>query len=189
MSRTKDPIKALWKLDHTICMNANAGTIQFDIDKESDYNGEGYDPEDTDCKDVVEAVEYIDLIEQTLKERKPINRLGFGEILTKFNRFLEFVDVCTKLHLNELKDFEGLKEYRQLRDDIEDYLAVLEVTSKAPEELGFVQSCETYADYVKTYTDIGGSLDEVAFTEDEFNFLKDYYYRKEEEVKEDDTNN
>lgn len=179
MSRTNDPIKALWKLDHTICMNANAGTIQFDIDKEVDYNGEGYDPEDTDCKDVIEAVQYIDLIEQALKERKPINRLGLGEILTKFNRFLEFVDVCTKLHLNELKDFEGLKEYRQLRDDIEDYLAILEITSKDPGELGFIIDVKDYKEYVKTFTDIGASIEEVPFTEDEFNTLREYYIKEE----------
>ena len=186
--RTKDPVKALWKLDHTICMNANAGTIQFDIDKETDYNGEGYDPEDTDCKDVVEAIEYIDLIEQTLKERKPINRLDLGEILTKFNRFLQFVDVPTKLHLNEIKDIEGLKEYRQLRDDIEDYLTILQITSKAPYEMGFVVDCENYAKYIETYTEIGGSADESPFTEDEYNLLRNYYVR-EEEVKKDDQNN
>ena len=87
MSRTKDPIKALWKLDHTICMNALNGNLQFDIDKEADYQGEGYDPDDTDCKSIDEAVEYIELLERTVKERESFKRLGLGDLVAKFNRF------------------------------------------------------------------------------------------------------
>lgn len=179
MSRTKDPIKALWKLDHTICMNALNGNLQFDIDKEADYQGEGYDPDDTDCKSIDEAVEYIELLERTVKERESFKRLGLGDLVAKFNRFLDFVDIPTKLHLNEFQDREGLKEYRTLRTELEDYLAILEITSKDPGELGFVIDCKDYKEYVKTFTDIGASIEEVPFIEEEFNTLREYYIKEE----------
>lgn len=165
-------------------MNANAGNLEFNIDKEEDYQGEGYDPEDTDCKDVVEAVEYIDLIEQALKERKPFKP---GPLLEIYNDLLSFVDVPTKLHLNETQDLEGLKKYRQLRNQVEDNLFILEIVRKAPGELGFIEDCADYEAYIKTYTDIGGSADESSFTEEEFNMLKEYFYK--EEVEKDDENN
>lgn len=58
--------KALWKLDHTICMNSNAGNLEFNIDKEEDYGGEGYDPNDTDCKDIKDAINCLEDLEEAV---------------------------------------------------------------------------------------------------------------------------
>ena len=98
---------------------------------------------------------------------------------------IDFVDVPTKLHLNESQDREGLKEYRTLRTEFEDYLAILEITSKDPGELGFVIDCKDYKEYVKTFTDIGASIEEVPFTEEEFNTLREYYIKEEINNEED----
>ena len=45
-----------------------------------------------------------------------------NEYLEKWKKFLEYVDVPTKLHLLQLKDEEGLAEYRHLRTEIESFL-------------------------------------------------------------------
>ena len=36
-------------------------------------------------------------------------------------------------------------------------------------------SSKTYEEYLKTYTDVGGSVEEAAYSEDEFNILKEYF--------------
>lgn len=177
MEKTKALIAA-WKLDHTICMNANNGNLEFNIDKEEDYGGEGYDPDDTDCKSINEACECLSIILDAVTEHKP-KQPEEGSLQDKYNRLLDFVDVPAKLHLNELQDREGLKEYRQLRTEVEDNLIVMDLIRRAPEELGFIISNKTYADYIKTFTDIGGSRDESPYNEEEFKILKEYFGDKE----------
>ena len=66
------PIEAYWKLDHTICMNSNEGNIKWNIDNKDDKtlygeNQEGYDPIDTDCKSIDEAIDCLETIEKSLK--------------------------------------------------------------------------------------------------------------------------
>ena len=165
---------AAWKLDHTICMNANKGNLEFNIDKEEDYGGEGYDPQDTDCKSINEACECLSLILEALTEHN-YKQPEEGSLQEKYNKFLDYVDVPTKIHLNEFKHTEGLKEYRQLRTELEDNCIVLDLVRKHPGELGFIMSSKTYEEYLKTYTDVGGSVEEAAYSEDEFNTLKEYF--------------
>ena len=55
------------------------------------------------------------------------------------------------------------------------YKKILELVKKNPGELSFVYDSHTYDDYLKTYTDIGGSIEEAFYSEDEFKILKDYF--------------
>ena len=71
-----------------------------------------------------------------------------------------------------LKDmYEGAKE--AVKFDDEAY--IFDLIKKYPEELGFVLESKTYDDYVKTYTDAGGTEEEVELSEQEFNALKDCF--------------
>ena len=71
-----------------------------------------------------------------------------------------------------LKDmYEGAEE--QVKFDDEAY--IFDLVKKYPEELCFVLEANTYDDYVKTYTDAGGTEEEVELSEQEFNALKDYF--------------
>ncbi len=62
---------ALWKLDHTICMNSNENNIKWNIDNKDDpelygEDQEGYNPDDTDCKSIEEAIDCLELLEEAL---------------------------------------------------------------------------------------------------------------------------
>ena len=71
-----------------------------------------------------------------------------------------------------LKDmYEGAEE--PVKFDDEAY--IFDLVKKYPEELCFVLDSKTYDDYVKTYTDAGGTEEEVELSEQEFNALKDYF--------------
>ena len=71
-----------------------------------------------------------------------------------------------------LKDmYEGTEE--PVKFDDEAY--IFDLVKKYPEELCFVLEANTYDDYVKTYTDVGGTEEEVELSEQEFNALKDYF--------------
>ena len=55
--------EAVEKLDHTICMNINLGTIKFGIDKYQDGpNG----TTGCDCESIDEAIECIEMIEKAI---------------------------------------------------------------------------------------------------------------------------
>lgn len=74
--------------------------------------------------------------------------------------------------VNALKDmYEGAKEKVQFSIEGQ----VWDLVKKHPGELGFILQCKDYAAYIATYTDIGGSTEEAAYTEDEFNSLKAYF--------------
>ena len=71
-----------------------------------------------------------------------------------------------------LKDmYEGAEE--PIKFDDEAY--IFDLVKKYPEELCFVLEANTYDDYVKTYTDAGGTDEEVELSEQEFNALKDCF--------------
>ena len=71
-----------------------------------------------------------------------------------------------------LKDmYECAKEVVKFDDDA----YIFDLIKKYPEELCFVLEANTYDDYVKTYTDAGGTEEEVELSEQEFNALKDYF--------------
>ena len=71
-----------------------------------------------------------------------------------------------------LKDmYEGAEEPVKFDDDA----YIFDLVKKYPEELCFVLEANTYDDYVKTYTDAGGTEEEVELSEQEFNALKDYF--------------
>ena len=71
-----------------------------------------------------------------------------------------------------LKDmYEGAEE--SIKFDDEAY--IFDLIKKYPEELCFVLEANTYDDYVKTYTDAGGTEEEVELSEQEFNALKDCF--------------
>ena len=71
-----------------------------------------------------------------------------------------------------LKDmYEGVEE--PVKFDDEAY--IFDLVKKYPEELCFVLEANTYGDYVKAYTDAGGTEEEVELSEQEFNALKDCF--------------
>ena len=71
-----------------------------------------------------------------------------------------------------LKDvYEGAKEPVEFDDEA----YIFDLIKKYPEELCFVLESKTYDDYVKTYTDAGGTEEEVELSEQEFNALKDCF--------------
>ena len=57
--RTKKSLKALDKLDNTLCLNANRKNIEFNIDEE----------EHIDCKDFGEMIECIETIKKDLNKK------------------------------------------------------------------------------------------------------------------------
>lgn len=69
---------ALWKLDHTICMNSNEGNIRWNIDDINLYRDDetgkvsGYDSNDTDCKGIEEAIDCLELLEEALNKLEQV---------------------------------------------------------------------------------------------------------------------
>ena len=71
-----------------------------------------------------------------------------------------------------LKDmYEGAKEIVKFDDDA----YIFDLIKKYPEELCFVLDSKTYDDYVKTYTDAGGTVEEAELSKQEFDAIKDYF--------------
>lgn len=74
--------------------------------------------------------------------------------------------------VNALKDmYDNAKE--PVKFDDESY--IWDLVKKHPGELGFILQAKTYEDYIATYTDIGGTPEEAAYTELEFNNLKAFF--------------
>ena len=115
----------------------------------------------------------IDVILQEISDiwhKYPDMRLGqlIGNVLEGPSLYYVEDDSLVKA----LKDiYEGEKE--QIKFDYEAY--IFDLVKKYPEELCFVLDANTYDDYVKTYTDAGGTEEEVELSEQEFNALKDYF--------------
>ena len=115
----------------------------------------------------------IDVILQEISaiwHKYPDMRLGqlIGNVLEGPSLYYIEDDSLVKV----LKDmYEGAKE--PVEFDNEAY--IFDLVKKYPEELCFVLEANTYDDYVKTYTDAGGTEEEAELSEQEFNALKDYF--------------
>ena len=115
----------------------------------------------------------IDVILQEISaiwHKYPDMRLGqlIGNVLEGPSLYYVEDDSLVKA----LKDmYEGAKE--PVEFDNEAY--IFDLVKKYPEELCFVLEANTYDDYVKTYTDAGGTEEEVELSEQEFNALKDCF--------------
>jgi len=71
-----------------------------------------------------------------------------------------------------LKDmYENAQE--KVSFDSESY--IWDLVKKHPGELGFILQAKTYDEYLATYTDAGGTIDEAAYNEHEFSVLKDFF--------------
>ena len=68
----------------------------------------------------------------------------------------------------KLTNKSNIKGYNQIERDLQ----VLELIKKHPDELGFICDCENYSEYVRTFLDAEMELEDVAYTEEEFNFIK-----------------
>ena len=115
----------------------------------------------------------IDVILQEIGaiwHKYPDMRLGqlIGNVLEGPNLYYVEDDSLVKA----LKDvYEGAKEPVEFDDEA----YIFDLVKKYPEELCFVLEANTYDDYVKTYTDAGGTKEEVELSEQEFNALKDCF--------------
>ena len=115
----------------------------------------------------------IDVILQEIGaiwHKYPDMRLGqlIGNVLEGLSLYYVEDDSLVKA----LKDmYEGAEEPVKFDDDA----YIFDLVKKYPEELCFVLEANTYDDYVKTYTDAGGTEEEVELSEQEFNALKDYF--------------
>ena len=115
----------------------------------------------------------IDVILQEIGaiwHKYPDMRLGqlIGNVLEGSSLYYVEDDSLVKA----LKDmYEGAEE--PIKFDDEAY--IFDLVKKYPEELCFVLEANTYDDYVKTYTDAGGTDEEVELSEQEFNALKDCF--------------
>ena len=115
----------------------------------------------------------IDVILQEISaiwHKYPDMRLGqlIGNVLEGPSLYYVEDDSLVKA----LKDvYEGAKEVVKFDDDA----YIFDLIKKYPEELCFVLEANTYDDYVKRYTDAGGTEEEVELSEQEFNALKDYF--------------
>lgn len=103
MSKRKTPLKALEKLDHTICLNR----IDWGIDK--------YDH--CDCKNVEEFVECYDIAEKALralkiiKEKKvEVNILEFCETCEEYNDFIKHRVWFQEEYILTQEEYELVKE-------------------------------------------------------------------------------
>ena len=115
----------------------------------------------------------IDIILQeisTIWHKYPDMRLGqlIGNVLEGPSLYYVEDDSLVKA----LKDmYEGAEE--PVKFDNEAY--IFDLIKKYPEELCFVLESKTYDDYVKTYTDAGGTKEEATLSKQEFEALKDYF--------------
>lgn len=118
MSKELTPLEALWKIDHTICMNNCESGIKWNIDKPEDYPEGGYDEKDTDCKSFEDFAECYEMVETALKrlEEKEHNcdvyfkqMTGLASKLAQKSKVLEIINnkkVNTDYFWNVLKEFK-----------------------------------------------------------------------------------
>ena len=115
----------------------------------------------------------IDVILQEISaiwHKYPDMRLGqlIGNVLEGPSLYYVEDDSLVKA----LKDmYEGAKEIVKFDDDA----YIFDLIKKYPEELCFVLDSKTYDDYVKTYTDAGGTVEEAELSKQEFDAIKDYF--------------
>ena len=87
-----EPRYALWKIDHTVCMNGDK--IDFNIDKPEDYPDGNYDENDTDCKNWEDYGECYDSLDCALDdlEQYQILEKQLGMPLDAFLKVLRMLD-------------------------------------------------------------------------------------------------
>lgn len=95
-------LEALEKLDHTICMNVNEKTLQFNIDKDTN----------ADCNSLDEFIDCYETIEQSLKALEIIKnkKVNVGNIKYCFFLMLDkAVYNKTNIELTQ-EEYDLLKE-------------------------------------------------------------------------------
>lgn len=108
-------LEALEKLNHTICLNLNNKTLQFNLDK---Y-------EDCDCKDIREFCDCYEVIEKELKEL-----YGRREMMARLNEACEPHIIEDEVY-KKARAFDIIKEKRVNIDylrsckSLEDYNNIL----------------------------------------------------------------
>ena len=118
----------------------------------------------------------IDVILQEISaiwHKYPDMRLGqlIGNVLEGPSLYYVEDDSLVKA----LKDiYEGAKE--QVKFDNEAY--IFDLIKKYPEELCFILESKTYDDYIKTYTDAGGTKEDATLSKQEFEALRDLIVKK-----------
>jgi len=127
MTKQLTPLEALWKIDHTICMNFNDKNIKWNIDNKDDQvlykNGDGYDPIDTDCKSFEEFCDCYDIIETALKRLDELDTWINQSDTTKIkalNKKLKALEVIKKELNLEVKEDNGL--YRLITYQTDNHL-------------------------------------------------------------------
>lgn len=121
------PVQAYWKLDHTICMNEK--NLKFNIDNKDDpelyVNGEGYDPIDTDCKSMNEAINCLETIEAALKALEIIKKkevcvylLDGCDNVEQYNNSMDLFEIPKK---DRYKYHLTQEEYGLLKEALEQW--------------------------------------------------------------------
>lgn len=64
-------------------------------------------------------------------------------------------------------------EQEKVDFDLDAY--IFDLVKRDPGEVGFIEQCKSYEEYVATYTDIGGKKEEAVYSEEEFNALRKYF--------------
>lgn len=78
--------------------------------------------------------------------------------------------------VNALKD---MYENNQINVSFDRESYIWDLVKRDPEEIGFVLQEKNYADYISTYTDIGGKAEDAVYTEAEFDNIKAYFKEKD----------
>lgn len=94
-------LEALEKLNHTVCLNLNNKTLQFNLDK---Y-------EDCDCKDIKEFCDCYEVIEKALKAL---------EIIRKYIYVDKPFGIANFIYLNDESEMIPDEEYDLLKEVLKD---------------------------------------------------------------------
>ena len=89
-------------------------------------------------------------------------------------RLMEYVTQYLSYTHGWLKD-EEVENLREKQYNLYKFIVVHDLVDKHPGELGFILQCKDYAAYIATYTEIGGSAEEAAYSAEEFKLLKDFF--------------
>ena len=156
-------LDALEKIDHTICLNLNNKTLQFNLDK---Y-------EDCDCKDIREFCDCYEVIENELKDYQEIK-----EIAKHYN----WDDITSKIF-----NVETDEKYRHLfnsaivniQEDYRKARALEIIKTKRVDVRAFIEILEkgwTWEQYMEEENDEntgGHQFSNDRLTQEEFNLLKE----------------
>jgi len=94
-------LEALEKINHTICLNVNKGTLVFNLDK--------YD--NCDCKDIKEFSKCYNAVETALKDQQKTIKVLSAEKTILSNNYNELKD----RHRKQLKALEIIKKLFEIK--------------------------------------------------------------------------